>query len=108
MANAAIFHYTYSDGFFLLPLEWGKCDTSLYPVTPTVKSSNVENRREQHIQLIENKKCKQRHCETGSDWSESFVKGQWKIRSQLVWILAIFQREEEDCLIWLLDNLKAH
>ncbi len=100
MANAAIFHYTYSDGFFLLPLEWGKCDTSQYPVTPTVKSSNIENRRDQHIQLIENKKCKQIQYETDSDWSKSFGKGQLEIRSQPVWILSIFQRKEVDCLIW--------
>ncbi len=51
-----LLHDTKTGGFLPLPLECGKCDISILPITPTASLTTIRNHKELHTQPTRNKK----------------------------------------------------
>jgi hypothetical protein len=51
--------YVSTSGFLLLPLEWKKCNTKVYPIVPEAVPATIRNSREEHTfnQGKETMKC---------------------------------------------------
>jgi hypothetical protein len=70
-----------------------KCNTSRHATTHGASPVSIGFHREQHIQPEGNKKSEWKLCETDSDWSDLWGKGQVEFINWRWSILVAFQRK---------------